>query len=83
MAIARALVNEPELVLADEPTGNLDPEMAVETMRLFARIHRQGTTVVIATHDHRFLQRFDGRVMMMRQGRLTGVHVTGQAPPTP
>ena len=76
VAIARALVNDPELVLADEPTGNLDPELAEETMRLFARIHRQGTTVLVATHDHRFLRSFDGRVLMMRQGRLAGIHDT-------
>lgn len=83
VAIARALVNDPELVLADEPTGNLDPELAEETMRLFARIHRQGTTVLVATHDHRFLRSFDGRVLMMRQGRLDGIHDTVRAASAP
>jgi putative ABC transport system ATP-binding protein len=83
VAAARALVNQPAILLADEPTGNLDPEMAEETMRLFARIHRQGTTVLIATHDHRFLQRFDGRVLMMRQGRLTSIHGTVRAASAP
>jgi len=83
VAIARALVNDPELVLADEPTGNLDPELAEETMRLFARIHRQGTTVLVATHDHRFLRSFDGRVLMMRQGRLAGIHDTVRAASAP
>ncbi len=83
VAIARALVNDPELVLADEPTGNLDPEMAEETMRLFARIHRRGTTVLVATHDPRFLRRFDGRVLMMRQGRLAGIHDTARAASAP
>ncbi len=76
VAIARALVNDPELVLADEPTGNLDPEMAQETLRLFARIHRRGTTVLMATHDLRLLERLDGRVLMMRRGRLTGEWVS-------
>ena len=71
VAIARALVNDPELVLADEPTGNLDPDMAHETMRLFARIHRRGTTVLMATHDRRLLRLLHGRVLMMRRGRLT------------
>ena len=71
VAIARALVNDPELVLADEPTGNLDPDMAHETMRLFARIHRRGTTVLMATHDRRLLRLLEGRVLMMRRGRLT------------
>ena len=79
VAIARALVNDPELVLADEPTGNLDPEMAEETMRLFARIQRRGTTVLIATHDYRLLRRFEGRVLMMRQGRLVGEQYTAGA----
>ena len=76
VAIARALVNDPELVLADEPTGNLDPEMAQETLRLFARIHRRGTTVLMATHDLRLLESLDGRVLMMRRGRLTGEWVS-------
>ncbi len=79
VAIARALVNDPELVLADEPTGNLDPEMADDTMRLFARIQRRGTTVLVATHDPRLLRRFEGRVLMMRQGRLIGEQHTAGA----
>ena len=83
VAIARALVNDPELVLADEPTGNLDPEMAEDTMRLFARIQRRGTTVLIATHDHRLLRRFRGRVLMMRQGRLVRVQHTAAAAAAP
>ena len=70
VAIARALVNDPELVLADEPTGNLDPERAAESLRLFARINEEGTTVLIATHDPRLLRSFDGRVLLMHQGRL-------------
>ena len=70
VAIARALVNEPEIVLADEPTGNLDPERAAESLRLFARINAEGTTVLIATHDPRLLRNFTGRVLLMRHGRL-------------
>ena len=62
VAIARALVNDPLLVLADEPTGNLDPEVAEETMRLFARIHEQGATIVIATHDPGLLKRFHHQI---------------------
>lgn len=72
VAIARALVNDPILVLADEPTGNLDREMADETMRLFQRIHEKGTTVVIATHDTGLLQRFSHRVVFLQRGRLMG-----------
>jgi len=77
VAIARALVNDPVLVLADEPTGNLDPEMAEETMRLFIKIHQQGTTLIVATHDHRLVQCFDHRVIMMREGKLVGEEAAG------
>jgi cell division transport system ATP-binding protein len=72
VAIARALVNDPLLVLADEPTGNLDAEVAAETMRLFTRIHQQGTTIVIATHDADLFKQFNHRVVMLQQGRLSG-----------
>ena len=72
VAIARALVNDPILVLADEPTGNLDAEMADETMRLFARIHDRGTTIVIATHDAGLLKRFSYRMVFLQRGRLLG-----------
>lgn len=72
VAIARALVNEPALVLADEPTGNLDAEMAEETMKLFLRIREKGTTIMIATHDAGLLERFGERVVFLRRGRLVG-----------
>jgi len=72
VAIARALVNDPILVLADEPTGNLDAEMAEETMRLFLKIHEKGTTIVIATHDAGLLKRFEHRAFALQRGRLTG-----------
>lgn len=80
VAIARALVNDPLLVLADEPTGNLDPEVAEETMRLFARIHEQGATIVIATHDPGLLKRFHHRAIMLQRGYLIGdPKVAGEA----
>jgi cell division transport system ATP-binding protein len=72
VAIARALVNEPMLVLADEPTGNLDADMAEETMRLFLKIHERGTTVLIATHDTGVLKRFGCRAVFLQQGELVG-----------
>lgn len=72
VAIARALVNDPMLVLADEPTGDLDPDAAEETMRLFSRIHEQGTTIVIATHDAALVRRFRHRVAALQNGRLLG-----------
>src|SRR3989338_7305884 len=70
VAIARALVNSPILVFADEPTGNLDAEVAEETMRLFLKIHEKGTTILIATHDTGFLKRFHSRVISLQSGRL-------------
>ncbi len=76
IAIARALINDPKLVLSDEPTGNLDPEMTWEIMRLFQRMHQQGTTVMIATHDRELVQdsvnRAGCRVLTLRDGRLVG-----------
>jgi cell division transport system ATP-binding protein len=72
VAIARALVNMPQLVLADEPTGNLDPEMTREIMRLFVQMHQHGTTVLIATHDQTLLSHTDYRVLTLRSGRLVG-----------
>lgn len=72
VAIARALVNDPGLVLADEPTGNLDAEMAEETMRLFLKIHGRGTTILIATHDTALIRHLDSRVILLQRGRLIG-----------
>lgn len=70
VAIARAVVNNPRLLLADEPTGNLDPDLASEIMTLFREINRQGTTVVICTHDREIVRKFAGRVLPLREGRL-------------
>ena len=70
VAIARAVVNEPTLLLADEPTGNLDPDLAVEIMRLFREINARGTTVVVATHDRDLIQRMQRRTVVLERGRL-------------
>jgi cell division transport system ATP-binding protein len=70
VAIARAVVNEPILLLADEPTGNLDPDLAVEIMRLFREINARGTTVVVATHDRELIQRMQRRTVVLEGGRL-------------
>ncbi len=69
VAIARAVVNEPELLLADEPTGNLDPDLAVEIMRLFREINARGTTVVVATHDRELIRRMQRRTIHLVHGR--------------
>ncbi len=70
VAVARALVNRPDILLADEPTGNLDPELSEEILRLFLRINLQGTTVVFATHDRALIQRVGHRVLTLDTGRL-------------
>ena len=70
VAIARALINEPMLLLADEPTGNLDREMANETMRLFCKIRERGATIIIATHDVELVNRYGTRVIYLRHGEL-------------
>lgn len=70
VAIARAVVSEPALLLADEPTGNLDPDLAVEIMRLFREINARGTTVLVATHDRELIRRMQRRTVVLEQGRL-------------
>jgi len=70
VAIARALVNDPLVLLADEPTGNLDPELSKEIMSLFERINRQGTTVFIATHDRSLMAQMKKRIIGLENGRL-------------
>ena len=70
VAIARALINEPMLLLADEPTGNLDPEMAQEIMALFQDVNARGTTVLVATHDREMIRRVGRRAIMLDHGHL-------------
>jgi cell division transport system ATP-binding protein len=72
VAVARALVNEPHIVLADEPTGNLDPDLSLEIMNLFRDINASGTTVLVATHDRALIQWVGRRVIQLDQGRLAG-----------
>jgi cell division transport system ATP-binding protein len=70
VAIARALVNEPAILLADEPTGNLDPDLTNDIMRLFEEINIRGTTVVVATHDKNLISSYNKRVITLEHGRL-------------
>jgi cell division transport system ATP-binding protein len=70
IAIARALVNEPALVLADEPTGNLDPDLSLEIMNLFREINAGGTTVLVATHDRELIRLVGRRTIRLDQGRV-------------
>jgi cell division transport system ATP-binding protein len=73
VAIARALVNEPHLVLADEPTGNLDPDLSLEIMNLFRDMNARGTTVLVATHDRELIKWVGRRVIQLELGQQVGV----------
>ena len=74
VAIARALVNEPDILLADEPTGNLDPELTLEIMDLIAGAATRGTTVIVATHDRSIVNRYGKRSVRLEGGRVVEDH---------
>ena len=78
VSVARAFVNHPPLLLADEPTGNLDPETSIGIMQLLYRINRTGTTVVVATHDHTMVDRMRRRVLELAGGRVVRDQQTGR-----
>jgi len=73
IAIARALVNDPFIILADEPTGNLDPDLSLEIMNLFREINARGTTVIVATHDRELIRRVGRRTLTLDHGRVVEV----------
>jgi len=77
VSIARAIVNHPPLVLADEPTGNLDPETSIDIMRLLYRINRTGTTVLVATHDQTMVDKMRQRVLELSRGRIVRDEAAG------
>src|SRR3954467_6408823 len=81
VSIARAFVNHPPLLLADEPTGNLDPETSIGIMQLLYRINRTGTTVVVATHDHAMVDRMRRRVIELSRGKIVRDELGGQYAP--
>jgi len=73
VAIARAIVNDPVIILADEPTGNLDPDLSLEIMNLFREINARGTTVVVATHDRELIRRVGRRAVTLDHGQIVEV----------
>lgn len=70
VAIARAIVNEPSIILADEPTGNLDPKNSLEIMSILEDINKKGTTVIVVTHNHEIVKSMNKRVIMLEKGKI-------------
>ena len=70
VAIARALINNPQMIIADEPTGNLDPQRSLEIMMLLERINSMGTTMLVVTHEKELVNRFSKRVVAIEEGRM-------------
>ena len=71
VALARALINDPKVIVADEPTGNLDPETSEALMRLLVEINREGKTIVMATHDYMMIQQFPARKLICENHKIT------------
>ena len=69
IAIARAMVNEPSIILADEPTGNLDPDISIEILKLFEELNKKGTTIIFATHSQEIIKRGEYRIINLSQGK--------------
>lgn len=72
VSIARAIINRPDLLIADEPTGNLDQEIALEVVKIFERINKLGTTVIVATHSPIIINAVGGRIITMEKGKIIG-----------
>lgn len=77
VAIARALVNDPKLIIADEPTGNIDPELSYEIVDLLRSINMQGTTILMVTHEHELVRRFGGRIINITEGQIVFDEIVG------
>lgn len=70
IAIARSLLNDPKIIIADEPTGNLDPQTSQEIMQLFKSLHQKGMTVLMATHDYQMIVKFPGEIFKCEEGKV-------------
>lgn len=79
VAIARALVNDPKLIIADEPTGNIDPELSYEIVELLKGINACGTTILMVTHEHDLVRHFGGRIINITQGEIVFDEILGGA----
>ena len=77
VGLARALVNSPDLIIADEPTGNVDPNMSYEIVSLLTEINKRGTTVLMVTHDHNLVRDFQHRVIMLDRGKIVADNTGG------
>ena len=78
VGLARALVNAPDLIIADEPTGNVDPNMSYEIVSLLTEINKKGTTILMVTHDHNLVRDFNHRVIMLDSGKIIADNVGGE-----
>ena len=74
VAIARSLLNNPEIIIADEPTGNLDPKSSIEIMNVLEEINQNGNTIVMASHNFSLLHKFKGRILRCRDGKIDEIH---------
>ncbi|MGB9429501.1 MAG: cell division ATP-binding protein FtsE [Gammaproteobacteria bacterium] len=79
VGIARAVISRPPILIADEPTGNLDPDLSYEVMRLFQRLNQVGITVLVASHDHNLIRRLGERFLSLREGRMVTPELQGGA----
>ena len=70
VAIARALLNKPEIIIADEPTGNLDPQTSQEIMELFKNLNKNGMTILMATHDYNMILKFPAKILRCEDGQI-------------
>ena len=77
VGLARALVNAPDLIIADEPTGNVDPNMSYEIVSLLTEINKRGTTILMVTHDHNLVRDFQHRVIMLDSGKIVADNAAG------